>query len=82
MTEAHRLYKKYSKEELLDLDRSITADPANKATDGGIYLYTSTARKKLRAIAEAVTFHLADQRAASGQPVPTSGFSGRKQNRR
>lgn len=79
---AIRLYKKYSKEQLLLLQDQISGAPENRNTDGSMFLYTAQARKKLDAIAQAITFHLADQREAAGMPVPTCGYSGQQQNRR
>lgn len=41
-----------------------------------------TCAKKFEDIARAVTWRLADKRAAEGDPVPTSGYSGRQSKRR
>jgi len=78
--DASKLYMKHNKVDLLRMQADIEADPLNAAT--GLYLYTPSARKKLAAIQQAITFHLADQRAACGNPVPCDGYSGRKSNKR
>lgn len=82
MTAAISLYKKHSQAELLAKQAAVMADPSSRNTQGGIHLYTPKARRMLTNIAEAITFHLADNRAAAGRPVTTDGYSGRKQNRR
>jgi len=64
------------------MQAAISNDPANRNTDGGIHLFVPKARKKLSDIAEAITYHLADKRAAAGKPVVADGYSGRKSNRR
>ncbi len=79
---AAKLYQKHSQAELLALQKKIEEDPANHLPAGSIFRLTSTARKKLDQIAQAITFHLADKRAAAGNPVPISGYSGRQTNRR
>lgn len=82
MTAAYSLYKKHSQDALLKLQDSIAADPESRNKAGGIHLYEPKARRKLAAIAEAITMHMADRRAAAGRPVTVDGYSGRKQNRR
>lgn len=69
-------------EELLKLREEIESDPANKNTDGGIYLYTVKARKKLDAITEAITENLRQAKVARGELINTAGYSGRQANRR
>jgi hypothetical protein len=78
---ALRLYGKHTMAELVELQKAVTSDPANQIKDS-IYLYCPKARKKLADIAQAITWHLADKRAADGRPVPTNGYSGRQSNRR
>lgn len=81
MTRALNLYKRYSQTELLSMAVAIKANPANCATNGGLFLYIPAARKKLDDIAQAIAFHLADKREASGHPVLAAGYSGRNSNR-
>ena len=82
MNAALSLYKKHDQAELLRMQAAIEADPASRNTSGGIHLYAPNARRRLSAIAEAISYHMADRRAASGRPVPSDGYSGIKQNRR
>jgi hypothetical protein len=82
MTKALTLYKKHSQDQLLAMQAAIHADPGSRSTDGGIHIYNHKARRQLSDIAEAITHHMADSRAAAGNPVPTNGYSGLKQNRR
>jgi hypothetical protein len=76
-----RLYKRHTKAELTAMMEAIHNDENQKSPPGGIYLFNEKARKKLSLIAEAITMHLADDRAAAGRPVSTAGYSGRKSNR-
>ena len=69
-------------DELVVLQAAIVADPANRNVKGGIYLYTSAARRKLDAITRQITHNLAEARAARGDPVDASGYSGRQSKRR
>ncbi len=82
MTTAASLYRQHSKAALLQMQQGISDDPANKETGGGLFLYSAPARKKLSAVATAITMHIADERAAAGRPVPTCGYSGRQTGRR
>lgn len=75
------LYKKNSKAELIAMDAQVTADPKNKNTDGGIFLYTAPARKLLADIGKAIAFHMEDDRTNAGKPVPCAGYSGRNCNK-
>jgi hypothetical protein len=81
MPTSNTYYKKYSKQELVQLTSEIEGDPNNKETEG-LYLYTKPARKKLAAIAEAIAWHLADERELNGNPIPVSGYSGRNSKKR
>jgi hypothetical protein len=81
MSSSNTYYKKYSKAELLQLTSEIEGDPGNKETEG-LFLYIKPARKKLAAIAEAITWHLADERELNGKPIPVSGYSGRNSKKR
>jgi hypothetical protein len=76
-----RILQKYSKQELILLQAELMADPNNKETEG-LCLYTKPARKKLAAIAEAIAWHLADERELKGNPIPVSGYSGRNSKKR
>lgn len=69
-------------EELLRIQKALQGDPANRATDGGIFLYTPATHKKLDRIAEAITHNIVMQRKAEGTYVPVAGYSGRKSKRR
>ena len=65
---ATKLADAYSLAELETLRQSVVGDPrsANPAHAAGksVYLYTAAARRKLDALAWAVTYRLAAQRAA------------------
>lgn len=76
------LYKRHDKGALLALQESVCADPANRAAPGGLMIYTKEASKKLADIAQAITWHMADDREAAGRPVRADGYSGRQSNRR
>jgi len=71
-----------SNDELVQMIRVIESDPANQLPKGGLYLFTPDARKKLDAIARAITNNLIDARAAAGNPVKADGYSGRQSNKR
>jgi hypothetical protein len=75
-------YAEMTNTELVAEQERICADPANRAPEGELNLYTKAAQKKLRLIAEWITHNLAEKRKAAGNPVPCDGFSGRKQKRR
>lgn len=79
---AATLYAKHDQAALLALARQVEADPANRNPAGSVAIFTPAASRKLGAIAHAIAMHQADRRAAAGQPVPTSGYSGRQTNRR
>lgn len=79
---AVKLYTKYSQEDLVRLMEDIQSRPENHMPAGSVYLYTPNARKKLENITRAITWHLADKRAAAGRPVLADGYSGRNCNRR
>ena len=72
--------------ELLEMMAAIESDPANQMPDRQLHqhlhLYTPKACKKLNKIAWQITSNIADKRKADGDPVPTCGYSGMKQNRR
>lgn len=75
------LYSKKTKAELLAMQAAIQDDPANRNTHG-IYIYKPAARKKLDAIAVAITMHLDDERTAAGRTVNRAGYTGRQTKRR
>lgn len=75
------LYKNHSKQELLDMDSRVMADPASKNPAGGVFLYTPKVRTLLANIAQAITWHMEDQRKKDGNPVQTAGYSGRMSNK-
>ena len=61
------MYRKHTMEELVEMDKALMADPANRNPPGGLYVYTPKARRKMKAIAEAITYHLADRQAKEPQ---------------
>ena len=58
MSMAYDYNKKYSMQQLLDMQQKIIDDPANKNTGGGIWIYKKYANKRLDAIAQAITWKL------------------------
>lgn len=74
------LYKKYTKQELVQMMSDITNDPLNKSTNS-IFMYIPSACKKLSDIAQAITYHMDDDRTKAGNPVLCDGYSGRNSNR-
>lgn len=74
-----RLYERHTMPELVTMAQYLRDDPANR--DEGLYLYTPQTRRKLDAIAQAITWHLADARAARGEPIVSNGYSGRNEKR-
>ena len=68
--------------ELLKMMADVEQAPANRKPPGGLYLYTPAARKKLDAIALAITANAAEARRLAGDPVRADGYSGRQSNRR
>lgn len=71
-----KLYTKYSIAELQEMEKKIKEDPKNQLT-GQFYLYTPSARKKLDAIAWAITYHLRDAKIARGESINDSGYTGK-----
>jgi hypothetical protein len=60
-----RLYRNLTVEQLGELRRQVEADPKSANPmhgKGSIYLYTPAARRKLDAIAWAITYHLEDKK--------------------
>lgn len=63
------LYRRHDKAALLAMQAAIMADPDSRNTSGGLYIYTPAARRKLDAIAVAITMHEAeDKRPLRGLP--------------
>lgn len=62
MTRAYDLYKRFTVEELLSMQKRVCDDPANRNNMGGIHLYKPSARKKLSDIAWAITYHMRDKK--------------------
>lgn len=57
-----KLYNKYSMEELVALMQRIEAENKSDKRYDGIYLYPKPIRKKLDAIARAISWHVEDRR--------------------
>lgn len=68
MTRAYDLYKRYSSDELVAMDKALRDDPANltpvgpDGKRGGIYIHNKVTRKKFDDISWAITYHLQDKR--------------------
>lgn len=61
------LYQNLTMVQLVELQQAIRDDPASacpKYKNGGLWLFTPAARRKLDAIAWAITHHLSDKKAA------------------
>ena len=69
-------------EELLSLRKKLCADPANKGSEGSIFLYNSKTRKKLDKIDREIQSQIRERRIARGEVVKDDGYSGRQCNRR
>lgn len=82
MTVATRLYEKHDKAALIQMGLSVSEDPTNLAPPGGLYRLSQKARKQIANIDQAIAWHIADERKARGNPVPTAGYSGRQTNHR
>ena len=80
MATAIRFYEKYSKNELIGISRLVEINEENHAPPGGVFLLIPSARKKLDAISQAITWHMEDDRRIAGNPVVVSGYSGRLSN--
>lgn len=81
---AIRLYQRFDKPALVAMSQALDADPANRPDPalGSIYLLSPAARKQSAAIAQAIAWHIEDERKVAGCPVPVAGYSGRSSNRR
>ena len=77
---AYKLADNYTMTELLALQAKTEADPVNKNTGGGIYLYSPSARRLLNDIAQAITWKMAEKRISEGMPPIVAGYSGRNCN--
>lgn len=67
-------------DELQALRVQIESNPANQQT-GSLFKYTPSARKKLDAIAWAITANLRAAKLARGEYINDAGYSGRQTNR-
>jgi hypothetical protein len=74
-------YQNKTTPELLEMLKEIMADPENAQQDS-LHLCKPKARKKMEQIEQAITNNLAEARDATGNPVPTNGYTGRNSNRR
>ena len=67
-----QLANNLSPDQLQTLRRAVETDPASSnpahANGDSIFLYTVAARRKLDAIAWAITFQLAEQKRSAGDP--------------
>ena len=68
--------------ELVQLAQQIRELPEYQMPSGSFWLYTEKARKLLRRIDWAIYENLKEARALAGNPIPTSGYSGRQTKRR
>jgi hypothetical protein len=68
-----RLYEKYTTSELVAMEAEFPPLAIDR---------TPAQRKQATAIRQAIAWHMEDKRKADGDPVPTSGYSGRQTNRR
>jgi len=58
MSRAVDYEKKYSMQELVDLQQKIMSDPKNKNTSGGIWIYKKSANKRIDDITRAISWKL------------------------
>jgi hypothetical protein len=67
--DAVRLYRNLTMPQLTELLQALYADPANAnpahAAGHDIHLYTKSSRRKMDAIAWAITYHLKDKKDAA-----------------
>ena len=68
--------------ELLAKIAAIEADPKNRNTSGGTFLYTKSANRKLDDLRRQVAANMRRDRITRGETVNDSGYSGRQTNRR
>lgn len=83
--QAVKLYERFTQAELCALMRELQADPANRAPAGSIRMYTKSCDRKTDEIARAISWTIADHRAAAGNPLgweAGAGYSGRQTNKR
>lgn len=57
MTDAYDLYKRYSVQELVGMDRKLANDSGNKNPAGSFNIYRPHVVAKMREIAWAITMH-------------------------
>ena len=66
MTQAYRLYQRYTAEQLIDMRQHLIDDLANAYVGPkSIYLYTDKTYKKIEQIVWAITYHGQDARKAA-----------------
>ena len=63
MSRATDYCNKYTMQELLAMQQQIMSDPKNKNIGGGIWIYKSSANKRLDDISRAITWKLEKPRA-------------------
>ncbi len=73
------LYRQHTMADLVALRAKVTE---KHRQSGALFLVDAAGRRKIDAIDRAITWHLADRRAAKGDPVVCDGYSGRNSNRR
>ncbi len=74
--------KPLSKSELLEKIRKLEDDPANLNPPGTFEKYKKSVRKRIDSLRHDVAYLISQERAAAGNPVLCSGWSGRQTNRR
>lgn len=80
---ALQYYKKYSTNDLLKLQESITSNPENKnPSPDSIWRYKKPVHKKLDEIARAIAMHMQDKREANGDIINQAGYTGRQSKRK
>lgn len=66
MTQAYRLYQRYTAKQLIDMRQHLIDDPANAYVGPkSIYLYTDKTYKTIEQIVWAITYHGQDVRKAA-----------------
>ena len=78
---AVRLCDKHTMRELLDMQAAVESDPKSAGAPGSLRKYAPAASKLLDDIAQAITWKMAEKRAAEGMPVAVAGYTGRNSNR-
>jgi predicted HNH restriction endonuclease len=61
------LYKRYSMQELVEKQKNIRENPANRnPKNGSIFIYKKSIERNLDAIAQAITWKIQDERERNG----------------